>query len=189
VDDASRPLTSGLGRHLLAPIGIAASVLAVDQITKWLVAERWGRDAKTHRNDLLGDVLAIHYLENTGVAFGLFQGQVILVTAMAILIVLVLLRTYRHASSISWAMAIGCGLIVGGALGNLVDRVRLGYVVDFVAVAVWPKFNVADSAITVGALLVVWHYLRAEGRDGSSAREGDPAVPARVVRLQHDGDR
>jgi signal peptidase II len=188
VDDASRPPIAGLGRHLPVPIGIAATVLAVDQITKWLVAARWGRGAETHRNDLLGDVLAIDYVENTGMAFGLFQGQVIVVTLLAMLIVLVLLRTYRHASSVSWAMAIGCGLIVGGALGNLVDRVRLGYVVDFVAVAVWPKFNVADSAITVGALLVVCHYLRAEGRDGSSAREGDPAMPARVVRLQHDGD-
>ena len=51
------------------------------------------------------------------------------------------------------------GLLVGGALGNIIDRVRLGYVVDFVAVGVWPKFNAADSAVTIGVLMLAWTYV------------------------------
>ena len=60
------------------------------------------------------------------------------------------------------ALAASLGLLAGGALGNLIDRLRLGHVVDFVAVGVWPKFNVADAAVSLGVLLLVWHGLSEE---------------------------
>jgi signal peptidase II len=169
--------------------GIVALLLAVDQVTKWLVTENLGPDAASHRVKLLGDFFAISYVENTGVAFGLLQGQVGLVSILAVAVVFFLLRMYRDACGASWTMAIGCGLVVGGAIGNLVDRVRLGYVVDFVEVSAWPKFNVADSAITIGALLLAWGYLRDEGHEETGHREPGPNVPPRLVALNHDGER
>ncbi len=70
-------------------------------------------------------------------------------------------------------LAVSLGLLVGGALGNVIDRVRLGYVIDFIAVGIWPKFNLADSAVTIGVVLLAWSL----SQDGSGA-VNDRAVPA-----------
>jgi signal peptidase II len=164
-------------------------VFAIDQITKWLVADRLGPEEATHRYNVLGDVFAIHYVENRGVAFGLFQGQAMIATVLAVIVLALLIRTYRRADVASWRMVFGGGLIVGGAIGNIADRVRLGYVVDFVAVSVWPKFNVADSAITIGVLLLAWRYFVEEGREGSDEKERNSATAPGLVLVRHDGDR
>jgi signal peptidase II len=177
----SRPRT----RRVLWPVVCAASVVVVDQATKWLVAREYGRGKADHAKEFGGGLVAIHYVENSGVAFGLLRGQVIVTSILALAVIGVLLRTYRRSGAASVPMAIGCGLVVGGALGNLVDRVRLGYVVDFVAVSVWPKFNVADSAITIGALLLVWCSL--VGTATPSA-ETPPPNTYRLAPLRHDGD-
>ena len=163
-------------------------MLATDQITKWLVADRLGPGEVSHRYDVIGDILAVHYVENRGVAFGLFQGQAMIATVLAIVVLALLVRTYRRADA-SWRMISGCGLIVGGAVGNIADRVRLGHVVDFVAVSAWPTFNVADSAITIGVLLLAWRYFLDEGGERADARGRDSAVASGLVLLRHDGDR
>ena len=82
-------------------------MLVIDQFAKWLVAEELGPDAVSHRSRLLGDFFAIHYVENTGVAFGLLQGQVVLVTVLAIVVVFFLVRMYRHAGGASRTTCIG----------------------------------------------------------------------------------
>jgi signal peptidase II len=171
------------------PAAIGASVLAADQIIKWLVVDRLGPAESSHRYEFLGDLLAIHYVENRGAAFGLFQGQAMTATVLAIVVLALLIRTYRRANAASWRMVCGCGLIVGGAVGNIADRVRLGYVVDFVAVSAWPKFNVADSAITIGVLLLAWRYFLDANGEGTDVRERDSAVAPGLVLLHHDGDR
>jgi signal peptidase II len=171
------------------PAGIGAAVVAADQITKWLVADRLGPGERLHRYDVLSDLLAIHYVENRGVAFGLFQGQAMIATVLAIVVLALLIRTYRRADAASWRMIGGCGLIVGGAIGNIADRMRLGFVVDFVAVSAWPKFNVADSAITIGVLLLAWRYFLDASGEGTDVRKRDSAVAPGLVLLRHDGDR
>jgi signal peptidase II len=188
IEARDRP-NRGVTRQVLVPSGIGASVLMADQITKWLVADRLGPDEVSHRHEILGDFIAIHYVENKGVAFGLFQGQAMMATVLAVIVLALLVRTYRRADGASWRMVCGCGLIVGGAVGNIADRVRLGYVVDFVAVSAWPKFNVADSAITIGVLLLAWRYFLDESGEGKDARERDSAVAPGLVLLRHDGDR
>lgn len=187
MEGASVTASRRSARRLVVPFGIAAVVIAVDQLSKWLVVDTLGPAATAHRFRLLGNAFAIHHVENTGVAFGFLQGQALLVTVLAILVVFFLVRMYRNARATSWTTAIACGLIVGGALGNLLDRVRLGYVVDFIEVSVWPKFNVADSAITIGALLLAWRYLRVEGTAGN--RDLGRAGRSGLVALHHDGDR
>jgi signal peptidase II len=87
-----------------------------------------------------------------------------------------------------WQMVCGAGLIVGGAIGNIADRVRLGYVVDFVAVSAWPKFNVADSAITIGVLLLAWRFFVEEGPEKSDERERSSTTTPGLALLRHDGD-
>ena len=154
------------------PLLMAILVLAADQLTKQVITNQLGPDEASHRYDVVGTFLALQYGENTGVAFGLLRGQTVLVTILALIVIGFLVRMYRHARSASPVLAIGCGLILGGAAGNLVDRARLGYVVDFVAVSAWPKFNVADSAITVGAFMLAWTYLR-HNDDQRPARRDD----------------
>jgi signal peptidase II len=166
-------------------VAAAGTVVAVDQTTKWLVARAYGRGSAVHAKEIAGELVAIHYVENTGVAFGLLRGQVILTSILALATIACLVRMYRHSGSASAPIAVGCGLLVGGAIGNLVDRVRLGYVVDFVAVSVWPKFNVADGAITIGALLVVWSYLTG---NATTATASPPSGSYRLAPMRHDGE-
>ncbi len=108
--------------------------------------------------------LRIIHLHNTGAAFGLFQGQSLLLTVVAIIGVIAILA-YALLFSRRFPFfenRLGkpvLGLVLGGTVGNLVDRLRLGYVTDFIDVGVWPTFNIADSAITVGVILLAYSLL------------------------------
>ncbi len=145
--------------HLLVP----PVVLLADQLTKaWVRAEL----TLNHPVRVVGDNVRLLYIQNEGAAFGLSVGEyssvVFLVLAsLASLLVLYLLLTSPKADRMQ---RLALGLILGGALGNIVDRVRFERVVDFIQVGVsghyWPIFNVADSAVTVGAALLAYTYLR-----------------------------
>jgi signal peptidase II len=136
-------------------LGVGAATLAIDQVTKaWAVAELGDGRAI----DLVGS-LRLRLVLNYGAAFSLTDGRGPLISILALVVVALLLRTGRHATRP--AMAVSLGLIVGGALGNLVDRAFRegdgllgGGVIDFVDLQWWPVFNVADSAIVVGAILL-----------------------------------
>ncbi len=144
---------------LVVPLLIAAVIVLLDQITKWLVTQNLGPQQDEHRAALIGPHIAIQYVENSGAAFGLFRGQTLLLTLVALAVVVALVASYQRARNPSWQLVWGLGLLLGGALGNLIDRIRLGYVVDYVAISLWPKFNIADTAITVGVLLIAWHAI------------------------------
>ena len=149
------------GRYVV-PVALAAAVVALDQVTKAAIVAWLGPDQPSHRAELLGAVLAVEYVENTGAAFGAFRGQASPLVAVSLAIVVGLVVYYSRVSRPSPALACSLGLLVGGAFGNLIDRVRLGHVVDFVAAGAWPKFNVADAAVTCGVLLLAWHVLTEE---------------------------
>ena len=108
---------------------------------------------------LVPSVLHLTYVQNRGAAFGLFQGQQLLFIVVAFGIIAWLVRELACRPSASRAVWWGCALVLGGATGNLLDRLRLGYVVDFIDLRVWPVFNVGDSAITVGVTLLILHSL------------------------------
>jgi signal peptidase II len=153
----------------LLPVLLATVVVLLDQATKMLVTNWLGPDASRHRVVLIDSVLAFHYAENSGAAFGVMRGQVGLLTVLSVVVVAGLVWYYRRTDVPSPWLVVSLGLLLGGAFGNLIDRIRLGYVVDFVAVGVWPKFNVADSAITVGVALLALQ-LMTDGAKGDRQR-------------------
>ena len=106
---------------------------------------------------LISPVLHLTYVQNTGAAFGLFKGQQALFVGLSLLVIVWIAWELLAKPSMPDMLIWGCALILGGATGNLIDRVRVGYVVDFIDLRVWPVFNIGDSAITIGVALLIWH--------------------------------
>lgn len=139
----------------------ALVVVALDQATKLVVHSTLPLNGTPVR--LLGDMLRLTHIHNPGAAFGLFQGNRWFFAGVSLLSMLVLVflaREDRHRDP--W-MATSFGLIFGGALGNLIDRLWLGVVIDFLQMGVnghyWPVYNVADIGVTVGVALLVLRML------------------------------
>jgi signal peptidase II len=135
--------------------GIAASIVVIDQLTKaWLVSYL----APGQSVDVLGDLIRLIHAQNSGGLFGLLRGQAV-PFALVSLVVVGLIVAYHGRSGANRYLSITLGLLLGGALGNLIDRLRLGYVVDFVDAGLgslrWYTFNVADAAISFAILLLL----------------------------------
>ena len=141
----------------MRPWLIAGFTLVADQLTKSLVAASFMPGESL---PLVPRVLHLTYVQNTGAAFGLFKGQHALFIVLSLVVIVWIAREFLTKRPASRAVAWGYALVLGGAAGNLIDRVRLGYVVDFLDLRVWPVFNVGDSAITIGVALLVWRALK-----------------------------
>ncbi|MDQ3512573.1 MAG: signal peptidase II [Chloroflexota bacterium] len=151
---------SPTGRCLAVP-AIVMSVAAIDQVTKVLVTRSLGPGSGRDDVPLLGDLVTLAYTRNTGIAFGFLAGAgAVLTIGVLALTVAVAIFAWRGRSGMT-GERIGVALVLGGAIGNLIDRARLGYVVDFVSAGAWPAFNVADAAITTGVVVVASTLLRA----------------------------
>ncbi|MEX2314898.1 MAG: signal peptidase II, partial [Thermomicrobiales bacterium] len=151
-------------------IGGFALVLTLmfDQLSKWIVFETLGPDGSRDVVEIIPGLLQLTFVRNTGSAFGLFQGNSEILKVLAIGAVVALLVYYVRSAARDWALSLALGLQLGGALGNIIDRFIHGYVVDFIDVPRFPTFNVADSAITVGVVLLMWSLLF---RDNRAAQE------------------
>jgi signal peptidase II len=150
-------------RFVLLPASFALAVAIIDQAVKWAVVREVGPSAGRHERWLAGDWLGLSYAENSGVAFGLLQGRSTLLLSFAAAATMLVIGVVVWMHRASLPMLAAGGLIVGGAMGNLIDRIRLGHVRDFFAIGPWPPFNLADCAITIGVLLAAWGVLRIEG--------------------------
>jgi signal peptidase II len=138
-------------------LGLAALVIAVDQVVKALVSN----SLKSGRViELLNGAVQLDYTVNTGAAFGIVRNGDVLFALVAIVVSAGILIYYRRVAGRPLFVRAALGLILGGAVGNLIDRVRLGYVVDFIDLRWWPVFNLADSAIVIGVLLLVLYALQ-----------------------------
>jgi signal peptidase II len=150
---------------------IAALVIALDQISKLWVSSHLG----LYKTVPVVGCLSLTHVRNTGSAFGFFANQAFLLTLVAIVGLVTILLFYRYLSRSNILGISALGLVFGGALGNLIDRLRFGYVTDFVDVRLWrdfhwPAFNVADSAITVGSImLAIFIFFTLRKGDGSSS--------------------
>jgi signal peptidase II len=137
------------------------AIVAIDQLTKgWAVSS-----LASGPKSVIGDAVEFDLTRNGGSAFSRFQGFTPILAIGAVIVTVVLIRVLR--STTDRVLVIGLTLVLGGALGNLVDRIfrapgfMRGHVVDFVAVGWWPVFNVADSCVTIGAILLIVRSLRA----------------------------
>ena len=147
-------------------LAVAAAVLALDITSKLLVVANLA-----HRQiRLLGGFLTLLESRNPGAAFSLGTGETVLYSVIAIAVIVVILRTSRRIRSVPWAITLG--LLLGGATGNLLDRIFRspglfrGWVVDWIEVPHWPVFNLADSAIVCGGILAVLLSARGVHLDG-----------------------
>jgi signal peptidase II len=150
-DLARRPAA----RHWVAFLGLAGLIVVADQLTKaWLVSFL----APGQSVNVLGDVVRLVHSQNNGGLFGLLRGQAVPFGIVS-LVVVGLIVVYHAKAAPNRYVSITLGLLLGGALGNLIDRLRIGYVVDFVDAGIgglrWYTFNVADTAISVAILLLL----------------------------------
>jgi len=157
-------------------VAIAIVVIGIDQFTKI-----WALNALVlHEPVALFTGLNMTLAYNPGVAFSMFDesGDVgrWLLSGLAIIISVVLLAWLWRLHHSERLLAVGLGFVLGGAVGNVIDRIYLGHVVDFIQVyydqAYWPTFNMADSAITLGAALLIWDALFSK-RDGAEKHDND----------------
>lgn len=157
---------------------VAAIVFATDQLSKAYVASQldlWERWQPFDRFPL--NLFAITHTSNTGAAFGILPEFGLFFVIVAIVVSGAIAFYYRRLPSDQWWLFISLGLQLGGALGNLADRLRLGYVVDFVEIGIIPVFNFADNAIVLGVGMLAWHLWREEQQqDVSSEEHASPAT-------------
>jgi signal peptidase II len=161
---------------VLALYGTAALVLVLDQLTKHLVVTNLAGRPPV---DLIGEVVQLRYTTNSGGAFSLLTGAPLFFGITAIVIVGGIIYASRRAQPLSLLVVLG--LVLGGALGNLTDRLLRGEgllrgeVVDFVKVGWWPVFNVADSCVVVGGILLAIFLGRAESEQRPAPADSDRA--------------
>jgi signal peptidase II len=176
VSQADQGIEPARRRRVLLFAAVAVAAFGLDLASKVIVAAKLGDHAPVR---ILGGAIYLVETRNSGAAFAVGTGATAVLTVIALAVVAIILRTARRMYSIGWAVALG--LILGGALGNIVDRlfrapgVGRGHVVDWISLFaadghVWPIFNLADSAIVCGAILACVVALLGIELDGSRGR-------------------
>ena len=139
-------------------IALSSLILILDQISKFYISSALSLGQSI---PVIRDIFHISLVYNTGCAFGLFRNQKIFFILLSAAVVFYIIRDlFSHGSRYSLSRRVALGLILGGAAGNFLDRLRSGYIIDFLDFRVWPVFNLADSAITVGISLLILEVLR-----------------------------
>lgn len=167
-------------RNDLVMVGAGALLLALDQLTKHWVVSYFGQGPYSDKPpvSVLGDVLLLESDQNRGVAFSLFFGSNLVFLFIALALGVIGFLYWRARDTAGLALKVAFGLILGGAAGNVLDRLTRGYVVDFIHFQLpairfdWPVFNVADSGICVGVALLAFLLWRGEPRTAAQPSGG-----------------
>jgi signal peptidase II len=157
-------------RRLLLLYGIGFLIVLLDQYTKHWVRQSIPLGVSWNPIAWLEPIVTFTHVRNTGAAFGLLPQLSSVFIIVALVVIVGIIIYYRQLAQASLLLRIALGLQLGGATGNLIDRLTLGYVTDFVDFRVWPVFNIADSAIVIGTALLAYYALFAgePARDGAS---------------------
>lgn len=135
------------------------AVVILDQFSKYIVVENM---ALGESIPIIEEVFHLTYILNPGAAFGMFAHNRLFFIAIAIVVIGIIIWARREILASPWEVKAGCGLFLGGAIGNLIDRARQGLVIDFFDFRIWPVFNIADIAICIGVGLIIWNLLKTE---------------------------
>jgi len=160
---------AGRWRHDLLFFAIAAAIVAADQFTKWLVrsnlelGEQW--PDKAIFNSRIINVV------NSGAAFGILQGQTSFLIVLSLFGLAAIVLYYVYPPMDHGLIRIALGMQLGGAVGNLLDRIRLGEVTDFISVGRFPTFNLADSSITVSIVIVLVFFALQDAADARKLKQ------------------
>lgn len=157
---------------------IAALIIALDQWTKWLVRTNIPEGQSWLPDSLLwlSPYARIVHWYNRGAAFGIFQEGSMVFTVLAFIVSAAIIYYYPQVSSTDWPLRLAMSMQLGGAIGNLIDRLTIGHVTDFISVGTFPVFNIADSSISVGCvvlLLGVWWQERNAKKGKTPAASSD----------------
>ena len=157
VSSAERSLGAGRAQWLALAIVAGAAIIA-DQLTKQVVGRTLGLGDSV---DLFGP-FSIHHVQNSGIAFGLFGSRTAIVIAVTGVAVGAMLVFFARSGRRHPVLPVALGLVLGGSIANLIDRVRLGHVTDFLDLVAWPAFNLADTFIVVGVAILFGTLVLAE---------------------------
>jgi len=146
---AERSLAAG-SVQWIGLAAVAAVAVAADQVTKQIVSSQLAIDEQVR---VVGPV-SIHHVQNSGIAFGLFASATALVALLTAAAVAWMLVFFARSGARHPVLPAAFGLLIGGSVSNLIDRVRLGHVTDFIDLSFWPAFNLADSFIVVGVAIL-----------------------------------
>ncbi len=135
------------------------AVVILDQFSKYIVVENM---ALGESIPIVEEVFHLTYILNPGAAFGMFAHNRLFFIAIAVVVIGIIIWARREILASPWEVKAGCGLFLGGAIGNLIDRARQGLVIDFFDFRIWPVFNIADIAICIGVGLIIWNLLKTE---------------------------
>ncbi|MBK7215860.1 MAG: signal peptidase II [Candidatus Promineofilum sp.] len=167
----------------MLPFIIMALVLLADQVTKYLVETRIPLYGVWAPIPALEGVFRIVHTANTGAVFGLFQGTGMFFAALAVVVAGAIVYFNLTLPGNQWAIRVALGLQLGGALGNLIDRLRQGHVTDFIDTGPWYIWNLADLAIVSGVILFAFAYWREIRREEAAKRAAAEAGAADLTDL------
>ena len=143
--------------RLILYIFIIIFILALDQIVKYVVSTHIGLNQSV---PVLGNIFQLTHIHNNGAAFSILQDmQIFLIATTAILCIVLCVFLFLRRKVTRWPLMLGISLIIGGGLGNLIDRVRFGYVVDYLHFGNFPIFNVADMSVVGGSLILLIYIM------------------------------
>lgn len=147
-------------RDRILLVALAGFIFGADQVSKYLVLTRLSFGESWSPVPGLGRYISVTHVVNPGAAFGLFPDQGSLFAVIAVVVVVAILIYYRYLPTQIWLVRLSLGLQLGGALGNLADRLQHGHVIDFMDFKIWPVFNLADVAIVTGVGILAYFLLQ-----------------------------
>jgi signal peptidase II len=130
---------------------IAIVVVIIDQFTKFLIRH-------FHPNWNLS-ILNIQFIQNTGAGFGILQGRTLWLGILSLIVAILIIYNYKHISKEKW-MQYAFAIFLGGTIGNMIDRLAIGYVTDFINLSFWPAFNIADACLSIAVIIIIILTLR-----------------------------
>jgi signal peptidase II len=171
---AEKPVVGATPGQWLFLLAVAALVILADQATKAYVVAHLALYASWMPLHFLDPIFRFTHVHNTGAAFGIFPQGGSFFLVIAVIVASFIIYYYRQLPAGAWLVRLALGLQLGGALGNVIDRVHRGYVIDFMHLEHWPIFNVADSCIVLGVVLLALEMLIEEYQAARETKDTEP---------------